>query len=90
MSGSQTQMRYTLGPFIILTFLFFIVGFLTTINGQFQGPLQNAFLSNAPKLRNTLTTLITFFFFLGYLLTSGMGSKWVDSRGYKASSPTAV
>lgn len=84
MNGSQEKMRYTLGPFIILTFLFFIVGFLTTINGQFQGPLQNAFLSSAPKLRNTLTTLITFFFFLGYLLTSGTGGKWVDTKGYKA------
>lgn len=84
MNTSQEQMRYTLGPFIILTFLFFIVGFLTTINGQFQGPLQIAFLSRADTLRNTLTTLISFFFFLGYLCNSGLGGKWVDTKGYKA------
>lgn len=87
MNSSQDQIRYTLGPFIILTFLFFIIGFLTTINGQFQGPLQIAFLSKADKLRNTLTTLISFFFFLGYLLNSGLGGKWVDNKGYK---PTLV
>lgn len=87
MNASPNQMRYALGPFIILTFLFFIVGLLTTINGQFQGPLQNAFLSLADKLRNTLTTLISFFFFLGYLINSGLGGRWVDSRGYK---PTLV
>ena len=33
------------GPFLLLTFIYFIVGFLTTVNGQCQGPLQVAFLS---------------------------------------------
>lgn len=28
------------GPFLLLTFIYFIVGFLTTVNGQCQGPLQ--------------------------------------------------
>lgn len=74
---------YTPGPYIILTFIYFIVGFLTTINGQFQGPLQIAFLSHADHLRNTLTTLISFFFFLGYLLNSGVAGKWIDRYGYK-------
>lgn len=87
MNATPNQMRYTMGPFVILAFLFFIIGLLTTINGQFQGPLQNAFLSHADKLRNTLTTLITFFFFLGYLLNSSLGGKWVDNKGYK---PTLI
>ncbi|MBD5640857.1 MAG: sugar MFS transporter [Desulfovibrio sp.] len=83
MTGKSEDIHYGLGPFIILTFIYFIVGFLTTINGQFQGPMQVAFLAHADKLRNTLTTCISFFFFLGYLLNSGVASRWVDTRGYK-------
>lgn len=75
--------NYTLGPYVILTFIYFIVGFLTTVNGQFQGPLQVAFLSHADTLRNTLTTLISFFFFLGYLLNSGVAASWINKHGYK-------
>lgn len=33
----------TAGPFLLLTFVYFIVGFLTTVNGQCQGPLKIAF-----------------------------------------------
>ena len=43
----NTQKTYSLGPFAVLTFIYFIVGFLTTVNGQFQGPLKVAFLSEA-------------------------------------------
>lgn len=81
---AQDKINYTIGPFIILAFIYFIVGFLTTINGQFQGPMQIAFLSRAGNLQNTLTTLISFFFFLGYLLCSGIGAKWIDKNGYKS------
>ena len=31
------RQKYSLGPFAVLTFIYFIVGFLTTVNGQFQG-----------------------------------------------------
>lgn len=79
----NTQKNNTLGPFLVLTFIYFIVGFLTTVNGQFQGPLKIAFLSHAEELRNTLTTLISFFFFLGYLLNSSLGGKWINAYGYK-------
>ncbi|MFI3324504.1 MAG: MFS transporter [Rikenellaceae bacterium] len=75
--------KYSLGPFVILTFIYFIVGFLTTVNGQFQAPLQVAFLSDVTALRNTLVTLIPFFFFLGYLLNSSTGGKWINRYGYK-------
>lgn len=81
---SNGQIKYSVGPFIVLVFIFFIIGFLTTVNGQFQGPLQIAFLSKTDHLRNTLTVLITFFFFLGYLLTSGIASVWINNSGYKA------
>lgn len=79
----NTQKNNSLGPFIVLTFIYFIVGFLTTVNGQFQGPLKIAFLSHADELRNTLTTFISFFFFLGYLLNSSLGGKWINVHGYK-------
>ena len=55
-----------LGPFLSMVFLFLIVGFLTTANSQFQGPLKEAFLSNAGSLKNTFATLITFSWFLAY------------------------
>lgn len=73
----------SLGPFAVLTFIYFIVGFLTTVNGQFQAPLTVAFLSEAVELKNTLTTMISFFFFLGYLLNGTLGGKWINRVGYK-------
>lgn len=79
----NTQKNNSLGPFAVLTFIYFIVGFLTTVNGQFQGPLKIAFLSHTEELKNTLSTLISFFFFLGYLLNSSLGGKWINAHGYK-------
>ena len=82
MSNTKSEENY-LGPFITLVFLFFIVGFLTTANGQFQGPLKAAFLSGAGDLKNTFATLISFSWFLAYPLTGGIGSSWVSKFGYK-------
>lgn len=79
----NTQKSNSLGPFLVLTFIYFIVGFLTTVNGQCQGPLKIAFLAHTNELRNTFTTLISFFFFLGYLLNSTLGGKWINNYGYK-------
>lgn len=78
----KTQ-KYGIAPFLVLTFIYFIVGFMTTVNGQCQGPLKVAFLADAKRLRNTFTTLISFFFFLGYLLNSPLGGKWIDRHGFK-------
>jgi len=83
MSNTKSEENY-LGPFITLVFLFFIVGFLTTANGQFQGPLKAAFLSGAGDLKNTFATLISFSWFLAYPLTGGIGSSWVSKFGYKS------
>lgn len=70
-------------PYAIVTFIYFIVGFLTTVNEQLQAPLKFTFLAHAGNLKNTLTTLISFFFFLGYLINGSLGSKWVNALGYK-------
>jgi len=71
------------GPFLIMVGLMFIVGFLTVVNQQFQTPLQSALLSDAGALRNTLATLITFAFFMGYPALGSTASKWADTIGYK-------
>ncbi len=70
-------------PYAIVTFIYFIVGFLTTVNEQLQAPLKVTFLSEAGNYKNTLTTSISFFFFLGYLINSTLGSRWVNRVGYK-------
>ncbi len=82
MNNSNQTSNYT-GPFITMIVLFFLVGFLTVVNQQFQGPLKSALLSNAGELINTLTVLITFAWFLAYPLTGNTGAKWVDKYGYK-------
>lgn len=78
----KNQTNY-LAPFITLVILFFFVGFLTTANGQFQGPLKSAFLSGAGDLKNTFATLISFSWFLAYPITGGLGSRWATKYGYK-------
>ncbi len=78
----QDQINY-MAPFISMVFLFFIVGFLTTANGQFQGPLKAVFLRDAGDLKNTFATLISFSWFLAYPLTGGIGSSWATKFGYK-------
>lgn len=70
-------------PLVIVTFIYFIVGFLTTVNEQLQAPLQFTFLKHSGYLKNTLTTLVSFFFFLGYLINGTLGSRWVNHFGYK-------
>lgn len=82
MVKTDRQVNY-LAPFITLVILFFFVGFLTTANGQFQGPLKAVFLSEAGGLKNTLATLISFVWFLAYPLTGSTGAKWVTKYGYK-------
>ncbi len=81
---------YSIGPFVFLTFIYFLVGFLTTINGQLQGPLKIAFLQNAGDMKNTFTTMLSLFFFLGYLLNSSLAGKWIDKKGYQTTMVRAL
>ena len=78
----NTQRNY-LGPFLTMVFLFLIVGFLTTANGQFQGPLKAVFLADAGQWKNTLATLISFSWFLAYPLCGNIGAQWIGKYGYK-------
>lgn len=81
--GSKITLK-SAGPFLLLTFIYFIVGFLTTVNGQCQGPLKIAFLSEVTDTKNSLATLISFAFFLGYLLNSSRTGKMLNRIGYKS------
>lgn len=82
MTQQEKQISYV-GPFITMVFLFLIVGFLTTANTQFQGPLKEAFLTGVGDLKNTFATLITFSWFLAYPICGGIGSSWISKYGYK-------
>ncbi len=61
-----------------------LIGFITTVNGQLQGPLKLSFLALAPAYHNTYATLISFFFFLGFLFNGRRGGRWVNEYGYQA------
>lgn len=80
--NTSAQKNY-FGPFITMVFLFFIVGFLTVVFQQFQEPLKSTFLSDVEGIKNTLSILVTFTWFLAYPIMGATGSKWVDAYGYK-------
>src|SRR3712207_5375881 len=74
-TNSPRHERSYLLPFLSMVLLFFIVGFLTTANAQFQAPLRSAFLSQVGGMKNSLVTLITFSWFLAYPLTGPLDRK---------------
>lgn len=80
---NQTKTNY-LGAFITMVILMALIGFVTSINQQFQAPLQAAFLANAGALQNTLATVLTFAFFLAYLVMGPTAAAFLDKKGYKA------
>ena len=82
MAKAKQEVNYV-GPFITMVVLMSLVGFITVMNQQFQAPMQAAFLSKAGDLTNTLTTLITFSFFLAYLVMGSFSAKTLDSHGYR-------
>ncbi len=79
----QKQTQSYLVPFIIMVVLMALVGLITNLNGQFQAPMQAAFLQKSGSLTNALTTLITFAFFLGYLAMGIPSAKCIEQKGYK-------
>ncbi len=82
MSNNNQKVNYT-GPFITMVILMSLVGFITVVNQQFQVPMKEVFLSKAGELKNTLTTFITFSFFLAYLVMGGASSKSLEKVGYR-------
>ena len=79
----QKQAQSYLVPFIIMVVLMSLVGLITNLNGQFQAPMKAAFLLMAGAQTNTLTTLLTFAFFFGYLAMGVPSAKYIERKGYK-------
>ncbi|WP_329905202.1 MFS transporter [Porphyromonas pogonae] len=72
-----------MGPFITMVILMALIGFITSINQQFQAPMQAAFLQDAGDMTNTLTTFINFSFFLAYLIMGPTSARTLEKKGYK-------
>ena len=89
MSQTKQQQSY-LVPFIIMVVLMSLVGLITSLNGQFQGPMQDAFLLMGGGMKNVLTTCITFSFFLAYLVMGAPSAKYIENNGYKKSLITGL
>lgn len=83
MNKLKTNTQNYFGPFITMVILMSLVGFITVVNQQFQAPMQAAFLKEAGDLKNTLATVITFAFFLAYLVMGGVSAKSLVNNGYR-------
>ena len=83
MNKVKTNSQSYLGPFITMVILMSLVGLITSINQQFQAPMQAAYLRQAGDLENTLATLINFSFFLAYLVMGNVAAKAIDKVGYR-------
>ncbi len=81
MNAEQQSGR--LAPYALVCFLTLIIGFFTAVNGQMQGPLKESILGDVSGFKNALSNLITFCFFLAFLLHGKMGGNWVNRLGYK-------
>lgn len=60
-----------------------LVGLITSLNQQFQSPMKAAFLLMGGDMKNTLTTLIVFSFFLAYFVMGTPSAKYIEKHGYK-------
>lgn len=83
MNNTKQQNVSYVGPFITMVILMALVGFITVLNQQFQAPLQAAYLSKSGEIKNTLATLITFSFFLAYLVIGPASAKSLAKVGYR-------
>lgn len=72
-----------LRPFIFMVILMALIGFITSLNQQFQAPLKETFLAESGVLKNAFATFITFSFFLSYLLMGPVSARYLQRCGYK-------
>lgn len=77
-------------PFLVIIFLYFIIGIFTVINQQFQVPLQSALLPHDGNITNALVTMLNFSWFLAYPFSEGFGTRFVNRYGYKNTSLFAL
>lgn len=79
----QKQAQSYLVPFIIMVVLMSLIGLITNLNQQFQGPMKAAYLLMGGSWSNTLATFLLFSFFLAYLVMGPVSTKYIDKNGYK-------
>ena len=72
-----------LRPFIFMVILMALIGFITSLNQQFQAPLKETVLAESGALKNAFATFITFSFFLSYLLMGPVSARYLQRYGYK-------
>jgi MFS transporter, FHS family, L-fucose permease len=72
-----------LGPFLTVTVLFFIFGFITNLNMALVPHLRSIFSSPDQPLPFALAMLAESAFFLAYFVFSSPTSKLIESIGYK-------
>jgi len=80
--GAPSTPSYT-GPFIIVTALFFIFGFITNLNMALVPHLRSIFSSPEAPLPFALAMLAESAFFLAYFVFSAPTSRLIESIGYK-------
>ena len=66
-----------------MVILMALIGFITSLNQQFQAPLKETFLAESGALKNAFATFITFSFFLSYLLMGPVSARYLQRCGYK-------
>lgn len=84
MNQAKQQQSYFM-PFIIMVVLMSLIGLITNLNQQFQGPMQAAYLIKGGSMTTTLTNLLNFSFFLAYLVMGPFTNRYIDKNGYKKS-----
>jgi MFS transporter, FHS family, L-fucose permease len=80
--GAPSTPSYT-GPFVIVTALFFIFGFITNLNMALVPHLRSIFSSPQAPLPFALAMLAESAFFLAYFVFSAPTSRLIESIGYK-------
>ena len=78
--GAPSSPSYT-GPFIIVTALFFIFGFITNLNMALVPHLRSIFSSPTKPLPFALAMLAESAFFLAYFVFSAPTSRLIESIG---------
>ncbi len=81
---NQQKQSYLM-PFIIMVVLMSLIGLITSLNQQFQAPMQAAYLIKGGGMTNLLTTMLVFSFFLAYLVMGPVTNRYIDKNGYKKS-----
>src|ERR1700689_4937984 len=76
-TAPQNAPNYTV-PFIVVTGLFLIFGFLTNLNSNLSPKLEDIF-----NLSHAWSNLVTSAWFFAYLLFSVPASKVIEKVGYK-------